>query len=87
MEDEQYHSAQVKMAIQDEPTWPKASQAQFLNPNPIFGYNLISWGPLSQNGEESLNIGEGASTWDQKVKETSYDNGNSRLSISGKNTP
>ncbi|KAJ0047219.1 hypothetical protein Pint_05414 [Pistacia integerrima] len=58
IQDEQDHWAQVKMAMQDEPTWLKASQAQFINSNTIFGYNLISWEPMSQNGRESSNMGK-----------------------------
>ncbi|KAJ0088887.1 hypothetical protein Patl1_32471 [Pistacia atlantica] len=71
----------------NESTWPKANPTQFLNPNPSFGYNLVSWEPNIQNGRESSNVGQSASTWDQKVKEASYDNANSRLAISGKNNP
>ncbi|KAJ0045303.1 hypothetical protein Pint_04987 [Pistacia integerrima] len=81
------HSTQLKLATQGGPAWPKASLVQFLNPNPTFGYNILSWEPMSQNKVENSNLGESSSTWGQEFKETTYDKGNSRLSLSGKDNP
>ncbi|KAJ0046233.1 hypothetical protein Pint_06499 [Pistacia integerrima] len=63
LQEELNHSAQLKLATQGGPTWPKASLVQFLNPIPTFGCNILSGKPMSQNEGENSNLGESTSTW------------------------
>ncbi|KAJ0095161.1 hypothetical protein Patl1_15746 [Pistacia atlantica] len=42
---------------------------------------------MSQNEGENSNLGEISSTWGQEFEETTYDKGNSRLSLLGKDNP